>query len=371
MSGKLCLVVAVVMGLAGASAVAGPLQKARQEAEEAKVEPVVVRMYNVQDLILGQDHPYDGGMLPATHLSEGVQAATQAAGAGGGGFGDLFGGAPDLGKKAALTSVLSPDVLEEIIKRTVGVGTWADEGGRGRIERVGALLVITQTEANHEQIKALIDQFRRARRMVSIRARWLLAGPDELKPLLLNAPRSVPQPVDLAPLGRPDVGARIIYEGRVTCFDRQTTHLASGSAEVYCTDQAPVVAEDAVGWDPTMIPLLFGAFLQVTPSVSEDRNEATVDLRSSITEKGDEAKSTTVTAATTEGTAKAEVDKPNFLGHTFRTTLRMPLDTPVLVGGMTSPEALEGKVIYLVLEVSASEGLPEAEVQAPKGKKSK
>jgi len=368
MSRKACLFVAVVMGLS-ACATAGPLQEARKEAEEAQVEPVFVRMYNVQDLMLGRDHPYDGGMLPATHLSEGVQAAAQAAS--GGGFGDLFGVAPDLGGKAALTSALSPDILEEIIKRTVGVGTWDDEGGRGRIERVGALLVITQTQENHKQIKDLIDQFRRARRMASIHARWLLTGPKELTHFLpagANKP-VVPHVVDLAPLGKPDVDARIIYEGRVTCFDRQTTHLASGSAEVYCTDQEPVVAEDAVGWDPTMTPLLFGAFLQVTPSLSEERNEATVDIRSSITEKGGEPTSTTVEAATAEGSAKAEIDKPKYLGHTFRTTLRMPLDTPVLVGGMTSPEALEGKVIYLILEVSASEGLPEAEAQAPEGKK--
>jgi hypothetical protein len=364
--GYLCAVTVLCLA---AVATAGPLEKARQEAEEAKVEPVFVRMYNVQDLMLGRDHPYDGGMLPATHLPGGVTQAAAHEG-GGGGFGDLFAGAA-LGEQAALTSALSPEVLREIIMRTVETEPWVDEGGRARIENVGALLVITQTAEGHEQIKDLIDQFRRARRMVSVHARWLLARPDELQPLLLNAPRSVPQVVDLAPLARPDVDARIIYEGRVTCFDRQTTHLASGSAEVYCTDQEPVIAEDAVGWDPTMIPVLFGAFLQITPSASEDRNEATVDIRSSITEKGGEPKATTVEAATTQGHAKAEIDKPNFLGHTFRTTLRVPLDTPVLVGGMTSPEALEGKVIYLILEVSASEGLPEAAPQAPPGKKAK
>jgi hypothetical protein len=366
--GYLCAV--TVLCLAAAAA-AGPLEKARQEAEEAKVEPVFVRMYNVQDLMLGRDHPYDGGMLPATHLPGGVTQAAAHEG-GGGGFGDLFAGAA-LGEPAALTSALNPEVLREIIMRTVKTEPWVDEGGRARIENVGALLVITQTAEGHTQIKALIDQFRRARRMVSLHARWLLAGPQDLPRLLPDGAQktTVPQVVNLEALGNPEWNARVIYEGRVTCFDRQTTHMASGSVEVYCTDQEPVIAEDAVGWDPTMIPVLFGAFLQITPSASEDRNEATVDIRSSITEKGGEPKATTVEAATTQGHAKAEIDKPNFLGHTFRTTLRVPLDTPVLVGGMTSPEALEGKVIYLILEVSASEGLPEAAPQAPPGKKAK
>ena len=344
---------------------AGPLERAKQEGEAKKVEPVVIRMYNVQDLMLGRDHPYDAGLLPATYLSDvSIQAAAQAAG---GGFGDLFGGEA-LGKKAALTSALSPDVLEEIIKRTVGVGTWAEEGGPGIIDRVGALLVITQTEANHEQIKGLIDQFRRARKMVSIRARWLLARPHELKPLLLNAARSVPQVLDLAAAARPDLAFSFIYNAHITCFDRQTVYLASGPAQVYVIDAEPVVAERAVGWDPTVTAVLFGAFLQVTPSVSAEGKEATLDIRSAITEKENAPSTATFEATSGEGTAKAEIDKPRFLAHTFRTTLRVPLDKPVLVGGMTSPDALEGKVIYLILEVSASQEQAAAKAPAKAGK---
>ncbi|MFO8013463.1 MAG: hypothetical protein R6X20_09180 [Phycisphaerae bacterium] len=368
MSRRGCLCAVIVLALAAAAA-AGPLEKARQEAEEAKVEPVFVRMYNVQDLMLGRDHPYDGLGL-ATELGYGsVQCAAQAAG-GGGGFGDLFAG-ERLGEEAALTSALSPEVLREIIMRTVKTEPWEDMGGRARIENVGALLVITQTAEGHRQINALIDQFRRARRMVTIQARWLLARPDELQPLLLNAPRSVPQVVDLAPLARPEVALSFVYHAHITCFDRQMVHLTSGPAASYVLDVEPVVAERAAGWDPTTSTVLFGAFLQVTPSVSADGREATVDVQSTITEKDRGAPSATLESSSGEATAKGEIDKPGFLAHTFRTTLRVPLDQPVLVGGMTSPEALEGKVIYLVLEVSASEGLPEAAPAAPEGKKTK
>ena len=367
MSRKWYLCAVIVLSLAAVAA-AGPLEKARQEAEKAKVEPVFVRMYNVQDLMLGRDHPYDGLGL-ATELGYGsVQGAAQAAG--GGGFGDLFAG-ERLGEEAALTSALSPEVLREIIMRTVETEPWVDEGGRARIENVGALLVITQTAEGHKQIKDLIDQFRLARRMVTIRARWLLARPVELQPLLLNAPRSVPQVVDFAPLARPDVALSFVYHAHITCFDRQMVHLTSGPAASYVLDVEPVVAERATGWDPTTATVLFGAFLQVTPSVSADGKEATLDLKSTITEKDRAIPSATMESTSGEATAKGEIDKPGFLVHTFRTTLRVPLDTPVLVGGMTSPEALEGKVIYLILEVSASEGLPEAAPQAPKGKKAK
>lgn len=365
MSRRWYLCAVIVMGLA-AGAAAGPLQEARKEAEEAKVEPVFVRMYNVQDLMLGRDHPYDGLGL-ATELGYGsVQYAAQAAG--GGGFGDLFAG-ERLGEEAAMTSALSPEVLREIIMRTVKTEPWVDEGGRARIENVGALLVITQTAEGHKQIKDLIDQFRLARRMVTVQAKWLLARPDELKPLLLNAPRSVPQVVDLAAVARPDVALSFIYNAHITCFDRQTVHLTSGPAASYVLDVEPVVAERATGWDPTTATVLFGAFLQVTPSVSAEGKEATLDIRSTITEKENAPSTATFEATSGEATAKGEIDKPGFLVHTFRTTLRVPLDTPVLVGGMTSPEALEGKVIYLILEVSASEGLPEAEAQAAEAKK--
>jgi len=370
MSRIACWVMLCVVALPGVCLAAGVLEKVRQEAEEAKVVPVVVRMYNVQDLMLGRDHPYDSGMVPATEAGgDAVWMVARAAG-GGGAFGDLFGAGEAIGDEAAMTSALSPQALEDILLRAIEAEPWADEGGRGRIERVGALFVITQTEDGHKQIKDLIEQFRQARKMLTIRAKWLLVDPKQL-PLFLpagaNASRA-PQVVDLAPLGNIEVDARVIFEGQVTCFDRQATHLASGAVEVFCSDIEPVVAENAVGWDPTMIPLFFGVLVEVTPSLAQDRREATLDVKSTFTEKAGEAQALTIEAATDKGTAKAQIDKPRYFGHTFRTTLRLPLDKPVLVGGLTSPEPVQGKVIYLIMEVSSSQddGAPEAASPAKK-----
>jgi len=357
MSRIVCCVTLFAVALPGVCLAGGVLEKARQEAEEAKVVPVVVRMYNVQDLMLGEDHLYDSGVLPPDEMGSDVtQAAAQAAG-GGGAFGDLFGAGDEVGDEFAMTSTLSPCAFEMILRRTVKAEPWTDEGGRGQIERVGALFVITQSEDGHKQIKDLIEQFRQARKMLTIRAKWLLADPKQL-PLFLPAgadPFAVPQVVNLEPLDNADVDARIIYQGQLTCFDRQATYLASGSVETCCVDLEPVVAEGAAGWDPTMAHLLFGVFLQVNPALVQDRPEVTLDVRTSIAEKNGETASGLVEACTDRATAKGTVDKPKYFGHTFRTTLRLPLDKPVLVGGLTSPEAVQGKVIYLILEVSSSQ----------------
>lgn len=347
---------------------AGPLERAKEKVEAEKVLPVVVRLYNVQDLMMGHDCPYRDAMTLATEVGERpIRAA-----AGGGGFGDLFGGGTSkLGDEAAMTSALTPQALEEILLRTIHGEPWADEGGRAQIERVGALFVITQTEAAHQQIQQLLEQFRRARRMVSIEARWLLLSSDALARLTGNRakPRAVPQPVDLAAFQAPDMPWAQIYHGRINCFDRQTVYLASGSVEVYTVDSEPVVAENAVGWDPTNDAVLFGIFLEATPSITAERNEATVNLRTVVSEKGNAQRTTTVEAATSEGgVAKAEIDKPTFVVHTFRTTARLPLDTPVLLGGITSPQALDGKILCLILEVSASQDQAPAKAPAKAGK---
>lgn len=63
--------------------------------------------------------------------------------------------------------------------------------------------------------------------------------------------------------------------------------------------------------------------------------------------------------------AKADIELPEFLLHTFRTTVRAPLDKGILIGGMTSPKAVDGKVLYLFLQVSSSK---DEEKAAPKGK---
>ena len=355
--------------LACMGAARGPLEKANEVAEAKKVEPVVIRMYNVQDLVLARDFPYRSAVLPPTSLEADTDWVSYSAA--GGGFGDLFEAeAPEKAEELGrIATTLSPSVLADLIMRTVDPQSW-EEDERVKIDRVGALLVVMQTLENQTKIAELLEQFRIARPMVAIEAKWVLLE-DALVPKLFGAAgakRTVPPIVMEAALA--EVKAQVVYRGQITCFDRQTVHVASGRAQTLMTDLEPVVAEAAVGWDPTLNPLLWGALLEVTPALSPDRKSVTMKVHSMITE-GKEVTTRTVEASVGDKAVpptKGEVDLPEFLMHTFRTTVQAPLDKGVLIGGMTSPEAVDGKVLYLILEVSASQDQPAKQVPAKIGK---
>jgi len=348
----------------------GPLEKANEVAEAKKVEPVVIRMYNVQDLVLGRDFPYRSAVLPPTSLEATTGWVTYSE-AGAGGFGDLFPAeAPEKAEELGrIATTLSPSVLADLIMRTVDPQSWKDDE-RVKIDRVGALLVVTQTLENQTKIAELLEQFRIARPMVAIEAKWVLLEDAQVPKLFgaAGAKRTVPPIVTEAAFA--EAKAQVIYRGQITCFDRQTVHIASGRAQTLMLDLEPVVAEAAVGWDPTLNPLLWGALLELTPALSPDRKSVTMKVHSMITE-GKEVTTRTIEASVGDKAVpptKGEVDLPEFLMHTFRTTVQAPLDKGVLIGGMTSPEALDGKVLYLILEVSASQDQPAEQPPAKVGK---
>jgi len=343
----------------------GPLEQSAKAAEAKKGEPLVIRMYNIQDLLLGKDYPYRSAVVPPTSITgydAGLAAETGGAGSG------LFaaGAQPAVGDQAGLTSALTPGVIEELIRRVVSPDSWDTAGGRGRIERVGALMVVTQTAENQKKVVELLEQFRTARQMVAIQARWVLLDDAQVAKLVpdAGAPRTLP--IEVTPAALAEAEARVIYRGNITCFDRQMVHLASGRAQTLVTDLTPVVAEAAIGWDMDVRALLWGALLEITPCLSPDGKTATLNIHSMISE-GKDVKTREVSAgagspgkANGEGgsmlgaIAKGTIDLPEFLVHTFRTTIRVPVDKAILIGGMTSPTAADGKVLYLVLEISAS-----------------
>jgi len=343
----------------------GPLEQSVKVSEAKKVEPLAIRMYNVQDLLQGKDYPYRSFVVPPTSISGydvGLAAET-----GGGGAGLFAGREAAVGDQASMTSALTPAVIEELIRRVVSPDSWEESGGRGRIERVGALLVVTQTADNQKKVAELLEQFRTERQMVTLQARWVLlddAQVSKLIPAEAGAKRTLP--IEVTPEALAAAEARVIYRGNLTSYDRQMVHLASGRAQTVVCDMAPVVAEAAIGWDLNVTALLWGALLEITPCLSPDGKTATLNIHSMISE-GKDVKTREVSAgAGNPGNAKGEaasmlgavakgtIDLPEFLIHTFRTTIRVPLDKAILIGGMTSPTAADGKVLYLILEISAS-----------------
>jgi len=342
----------------------GPLELAAKAAEAKKGEPLVIRMYNVQDLLQGKDYPYRSFVVPPTSISGydvGLAAET-----GGGGAGLFAGREAAVGDQASMTSALTPAVIEELIRRVVDPESWEESGGRGRIERVGALLVVTQTADNQKKVAELLEQFRTERQLVTFQALWVLLDDAQVSKLIPEAGAKRTLPIEVTPAALAAAEARVIYRGNLTSYDRQMVHLASGRAQTLVVDMEPVVAEAAVGWDLNVTAILWGALLEITPCLSPDAKSATLNIHSMISE-GKDVKTRTTSASTGspgnekgEGAsmmgavAKGEIDLPEFLIHTFRTTIRVPLDKAILIGGMTSPTAADGKVLYLILEISAS-----------------
>lgn len=329
----------------------GPLGAAEEAAEAEKIEPVVIRMYNVQDLTLGRDYPYRSAPVPVTAYGAGGPVVSEAAA----GFAGLFGPELDLGDPAAMTSALTPEAVADLIVRTIDVESWQEYGGRGIIDRVGALLVVTQTEENQAKVAELLAQLRKARPMLTVEARWILLDRSETAKINTGAEQKK-APTVLTDKQADDLEEKAIYRGQLTCFDRQTTHLASGRVQTFMGDIEPVVGEGAVGYNPTVGSVLVGALLEVTPSLDTDRKGVTLNVRSIISETEETRTRRVASPASDKITSTSiDVELPQFMLHTFRTTLRAPVGRSVLIGGMTSPAAELGKELYLVLRVVAPE----------------
>ncbi len=85
-----------------------------------------------------------------------------------------------------------------------------------------------------------------------------------------------------------------------------------------------------------------------------------IDLQSCVTER-DEAQQSVTLQGSGEKAGKlpaVQVDRLNLVVQQFGTSLRVPLDKPILAGGMTfgkdSSDAEKTEQLYLVIEVNAS-----------------
>ncbi|MCA9235003.1 MAG: hypothetical protein KDA44_06015 [Planctomycetales bacterium] len=408
---SLSLVVVAVAGIAA-------LEAHAQQGRNPGAEQYELRTYDIADLILTiHDHPYPGepskttGRVPSGSfggsgggLGANVQdprSPVQFAQFGGGGGEFGRGGGRGYGPPAAANetngmNVTVDDVMGAIVE-TIEPETWEEKRGgaaqgAGRIARVGAALVIWQTQQVHEQIAELLRALHSSagsRKTLRIDARWLLLTSDELDALLSGENSSVDRKT-LDRLTRRPTSIR----GVTNCFSGQLTYLVSGTRRNVVQGYIPVVgsidstAPDATQWaggDGPVISLVseqtefapsrgvgyqplvstpnFGALLEIRPTLVHGDDRVTVDLKSTITALGapDDA-----AANQWESTGGAPaVDRSAIETQEFATTLRTPLGEPLLVGGMTcSPgvgefdpagtpagESREAPQLYLVLEV--------------------
>ena len=266
-----------------------------------------------------------------------------------------------------------------------------DAGGEGNLMQLGNSLVISQTPAVHRQIENLLKQLRAdsgKQKTVSIDARWLLLGSDDLDRLISTDEDGCPR-VDrkmLAEYTRRPSSIRAI----TNCFTGQLVYLISGTHRNIVSGYIPVVgsadspqhgtmhlasmgagplitnaqnvSRSSVGYQPLIEKTNLGTLLEIRATLVPDENRAVVDLRSTITMPG---KWRTDAEALAEQIAQNPlapvVDRIATKKQEMATTLSMPLRQPILAGGITfavasdkSPQASaaeEASQMYLVLEL--------------------
>ena len=260
--------------------------------------------------------------------------------------------------------------------RTIGT-PWA---GRDRSPRWGTALIISTTERNHEQIAKLLDTLRqhwKTLRTISVEAHWLwlteaqlagLVGAESKTPAKADAARAFGLVDDkawaatLEELQRKPDDRPLGYHAVLTCYNGQTVHCLSGGQSPIVIGLTPVVGGDGggVGYQPEVSTVHQGAALQITPISSTSGRFVTLDVHSRVVraEAARPAKGATQGVAV-EGPAavSAAVDRPMLMCQQLETTLRVPVDRRMLVGGMTyeiQPDLGEPN-LYLFVKIAVQE----------------
>lgn len=257
------------------------------------------------------------------------------------------------------------DGLIDAITSTIEPTSWNEVGGPGTIAPVGNSLIVSNTRNVHEQITALLDTFRKrwgTLRTVSVRAHWLWLTEPQLNGLLVadakpyaGEPRAFGLVDDDAwaahakELRKADDESPVGYQSIVTCYNGQTVHTVSGEQRRFIVGMIPVVGEGsiAIGYQPVAATLQEGAALQVTPMVTTAGKYVVLDVHSRVVLLREEPESqeekTKSPYPMVNGMRMvypvqgipATIDRPLVSNSHLETTLRVPVDRRVLVGGMT------------------------------------
>jgi len=292
------------------------------------------------------------------------------------------------------------DALVDAITSTIEPPTWDGVGGPGSIAPLGNSLIISTTPKTHDQITALLDSFRKrwgTLRTVSVQANWLWLGDAQLAGLLsADAKPGEPRAFGLVDDAAWDAHIKTISTDKddpmagcqavVTCYNGQTVHVVSGEQRRFIVGMTPVVgggagdSANAVGYEPEVATLQEGAALQVTPMTTTGGKFVVLDVHSRVVHlcnKGadESGKRDPIGAESSPQTAAAVIDRPVIVNNHLETTLRVPVDRRVLVGGMTNQGAWMAKHgkpgLYLFVKLSVQElrdDLPDAKPAVPSKK---
>jgi hypothetical protein len=188
---------------------------------------------------------------------------------------------------------------------------------------------------------------------------------------------------------------KIVAQAEITCFDGQTVHIISGDVRTEISSMIPVVGqlesirvdsqivgypphpnrsvtiprnvlaqvdgssgggsilggrEARVGYQPVTRAVNVGVMLQVTPLLVGDAQSAIVDVHNVVVAQA--TKSTPI-----EYQPGMKIDPLSCVTQQFQTTIRLPVNQLVPVGGMTLQPTSEQKGGRLLLLLEVSVGL--------------
>lgn len=277
----------------------------------------------------------------------------------------------------------SQDQLIKTIKQTISPNVWDEAGGESTIAKLGNAFIISTDEETHAQIDALMNLFRQrwgTLRTISVRAWWVWLTPNEIAPVL----DSEGEPVinDGAPafgIVPDDAWLSILekwrndeeerprgYQATLTCYNGQTVHTISGDQGLAVTDIRPVLTRDEngekvgrVAYRPKLSVVHEGLAFQITPMSNVSGKTLLLDLHSRITTPLHEAeqlmeKVERIGEEPSPDQIVKVIDSRRLNIHRLSTTVRVPVNRPMLVGGMSSGGHQQAGSHNLYLFVKAS-----------------
>ena len=317
-------------------------------ATQGAKDQTMIMTYDVSDLLRSmQDYPLGASSLPQIG---GIVP-------GGGGGNQAGPGMPPSPSESSVTG----DALIGLIKQMMPQSDVT-------VSMLGNMLIVRGgDEAQgkiHGMLESMHQQQAEASSMVCVRVFWMSLNPAEVSSIFDKVKAA--KDTNIAPMPElPDamVDATHLYcQAQTICFSGQTVHVVSGRSQSYVADLTPVVAQNAVGYQPTIGNATSGVTVQLKPQlVSTD--SAVVDLASMVIELGEPLRQLNVTGFSNPTTQPdttlhigPAIQTVNVVQQEFHTTVRLPLGKKILVGGMTLEPAAKdqaGRQLFLVMEVDA------------------
>jgi hypothetical protein len=293
------------------------------------------------------------------------------------------GGPFNVSEDANLAAEDGATELIRIITNLIETESWAAHGGPNSIDQLRSSLIISADEKTHAQVAELLEKLRKDREhkpTVSVTSHWLWLTDAQLRELIADDPPQDGKPRELgrsfglvdraafakhvAAIEEKDSKGRAGYRAAMTCFDGQTVNAASGRQSMVTSGFIPVVGDgNNVAFRPTFSVVKEGPAMQITPRISARGNEAVLDIRSRVAVREPVVDLSDVKEFGEEtfyqGARRmsAMIEGRTIRVHQLATTIRTPLDKPILVGGMTyGEEPKSGEpCLYLFVTVTAQQ----------------